>query len=330
MKNLSYKAGHLILNRPEKLNCLNFDLIQELNQAIDLALQDKNIENVFLSGEGKAFCAGGDVVELVQNLKKSSEDGLKFFAAEYQLDYRLATLSKPLWVFAHGAVMGGGLGLYHGAYKRILDPGAILAMPEITIGLFPDVGATYFLNKLPTFWGLLLGLTGLRISAGVAKLLGLADHLAVRSDWSAIQNNLESISALDKDPTPQDLHFKTRIESELAQHIDWSDLKSFDAFARGYHGYAPLEAAFKQYTHGSPTSVAVIHHQLLAGKKMSLKQALDQDLLLAKSFLQKPDFFEGVRALLIDKDKNPQWSPKQLSDIDQVQIQKYFMPEEAL
>jgi enoyl-CoA hydratase/carnithine racemase len=329
MKYLSYHQGHLTLKRPDKLNCLHSDLIQEMHQALDLALADQTVKTVILTGEGKAFCAGGDVVELVQNLKSSELKGTDFFALEYQLDYRLATLSKPLFVFGHGAVMGGGLGLYQGASKRILDPKAMLAMPEIAIGLFPDVGATYFLNQLPKFWGMLLGLTGMRVSGGVAKLLGFADHLIEQEDWSSIIEKAQKGGTIDwpsyeKVPTQDERTFKQVIETELARGLDWSDLNSFDSFARNYQGYAPLEAAFKQYLHGSPSSAAVIHHQLLSGRNFDLKTAYDQDLVLAKNFLKKKDFFEGVRALLIDKDKKPIWNPSSLQEIKKTEILSYF------
>jgi enoyl-CoA hydratase/carnithine racemase len=329
MKNLSYHQGQLCLQRADKLNCLNHDLILEMNKALDLALADEKVKNVFLSGEGKAFCAGGDVVALVKNLQNAPEEAISFFSIEYELDYRLATLNKPLVVLAHGAVMGGGLGLYQGAQKKILDPGAILAMPEITIGLFPDVGATYFLNRLPSFWGMLVGITGMRISAGVAKLLGFADHLIAQESWPEVTSKLQidlhqDLSSFEVAPTQEDKNFISLIEEALKDSIDWSDLNSFDHFARSFKGFAPLERAFSQYTHGSPSSAAVIHHQLKNGREFSLKQAYDQDLIMAKNFLQKTDFFEGVRALLIDKDKNPHWRPATLREINKKEILSYF------
>jgi enoyl-CoA hydratase/carnithine racemase len=319
--------GLLKLNRPDKLNCLNSSLISSLNHILEEWKTDGRVQKVVLSGKGKAFCAGGDVVALIQAHRQGRSDGHKFFEREYEVDLKIARYPKPFIVLGHGPVMGGGIGLFQGAGERILDPNAVLAMPEITIGLFPDVGATYFLNQLPSFWGFLLALTGMRLSASVALSLGLADGLISKELWPQAIDRLKDQAELKEQYEPLDplaREFVVTVEGELAQLFPWPGLEAFDQLARTYKGFAPLEQAFKTYCHGSPTSAAVIERQLLRGQELTLEEAYEKEAQMARAFLQHHDFHEGVRALLIDKDHAPKWKPSSLKEICQEHITHHF------
>lgn len=319
--------GILKLNRPEKLNCLNYSIIEKLAKILDEWKDGSRIEHVVLQGKGRAFCAGGDVVALVEAWNKGDKGAADFFEKEYEVDGKIATYPKPLSVFGHGAVMGGGIGLLQGARFRYLDPDALLAMPEVTIGLFPDVGASYFLNQLPHCWGFLLGLTGMRLSAGVAVVLGLADGLISKDQWPRALGAIGDREDLDEyliAPTAQDREFVEDVQREMSDFFPWPGLKEFDQFARGYKGVAALEKAFAQYLNGSPTSAAVIERQLLRGQELTLEEAYAKEAKMARAFMVQNDFREGVRALLIDKDQKPRWSPARLAEVTPEHINQHF------
>lgn len=319
--------GTIALNRPDKLNCLNLEMVQTFLTVLEAWESDERIQRVVLKGQGKAFCAGGDVVALVEAWKRGEREAANFFAEEYKLDHKLATYPKPLLVLGHGAVMGGGWGLFQGGACRVLDPKALLAMPEVTIGLFPDVGATYFLNRLPKFWGLLIALTGMRLSAGVAVLLGLAEGLVEQKDWERLEDEWAQsgqVSSLFLEPTQQDREFIEQVELAASSLFPWPGLKAFDQWARTPKEFAPLEQSLKTYRAGSPTSAAVIERQLLRGQDLTLEEAYRQEVVMAKRFLEHHDFFEGVRALLIDKDKQPQWQPDRLELVSKELVKAHF------
>ncbi len=324
--------GLITLNRPQKLNSLNRAMIDSLMSVLTEWESDDDIEYVSLEGAGKAFCAGGDVVSLIQAYQKGDKQAADFFAREYAVDLKIARYQKPLVAWSHGATMGGGLGLFQGASHRVVCDTSVLAMPEITIGFFPDVGATSFLNQLPGAWGFLMGMTGFRLSGGMAQILGFAETLLSKEKWEDCRAQLRKhphelaqiLSESCKEPSQQDREAVEQINELLRPFSPWPGLTSFDDFIRTHADHPLLKQAAHQYLHGSPTSIAVIERQLLRGLGMPLEEAYEHEARMAQKFMDHHDFFEGVRALLIDKDQKPEWQPASLSEIDHDYLQGHF------
>lgn len=320
------------LNRPEKLNSLNLSMIRSLTKVIELAKEDSKTYLLYLKARGdRAFCAGGDILSLYQEMKNPMPQELSFFHEEYALDYLIHQLDKTLICYAAGICMGGGMGLFMGAKHRLVDETSLLAMPEISIGLFPDVGATYFLNQLPPPWGWVMGLTGLRVPGYIACKIGLADWLMEAQEKNKFetqlsaspQDYLELIKAFSRELSEEEEQDFSILNKEI-QAIDTSSLKKFDEQARKGAKHPLLQQAFKSYLNGSPTSAAVIFRQLKSGANLSLYEAFEREKRMAKSFMKQHDFKEGIRALLVDKDKNPQWRPSSLELVCDEVVNAHF------
>ncbi|OHX14776.1 enoyl-CoA hydratase [Chromobacterium sphagni] len=348
---IATRAGQRIaiatLNAERSLNALSLDMIRLLDARLTIWQRDEGIVAVVLRGAGeRAFCAGGDVRGLREKLLAEPHYphpyAVDFFTEEYTLDHRIHCYPKPLIVWGSGIVMGGGLGLMAGAGHRVVTSATRIAMPEITIGLYPDVGGSWFLQRMPARLGLFLALTGAPLNARDALIANLADHVLAadaypellqtlqEADWSGDASNHPSrVSAL-----------LNQLEGKLgdalpASNVERNLLAVHRLMNRGdlaAVGAALLETAFedpwladaaKNFRHGSPTSAAVSWEMLRRAKHMSLAEALRMELVLSLNFCARPDFAEGVRALLVDKDRNPRWS-RQLADIDQSWINGHF------
>lgn len=332
------KIGLARLNSEKSLNALSLDMILLLTPQLQAWQADDSIACVWLEGAGeKAFCAGGDIVAMYHAMAAMPEEPVKevvdFFHAEYRLDYLIQTYQKPLLVWGDGFVMGGGMGLMNGASHRVVTERSRLAMPEISIGLYPDVGATYFLSKLPDNMGLFLGLTAAQVNAADALYLGMADF-AIASDmrdntlqaltnasWSDDRDlNLATLSdtllqrKLGDDKMPNaDLSDRRELISKL---MTGADIQSVCAQFLAHQtddkilsrGQATLAA-------GCPLTAHIVWQQLQFGGELSLADAFRLELTLSVNCAAKGDFREGVRALLIDKDRNPQWSHHDIADV---------------
>lgn len=335
--------GHITLNSEKTLNALNQDMVDQMFTLLEQWKENEHISCVMISGSGhKAFCAGGDIKSLYLN----PESCTYFFISEYRLDYTIHTYPKPIITWNSGITMGGGMGLMNGASCRIVTPNSILAMPEITIGLYPDVGATYFFNKLPSGVAFFLALTGARINAQDALELGLADFCLPQDtkeeelirilgfqEWSsdAKENKLKITKVLSS------LSIESKVSSLTAPYRD--HLKKLDniqnalEFRELIESFPPSEWIDKcreTFSKGSPSSAGIIIEQLKRGRPLGLKEAFESELNLSVHCSLKPDFREGVRALLIDKDQAPKWSPANLEDVTQEWIESYFTPLEHI
>jgi len=350
------------LNAAKSLNALSLPMILLLTEQLTLWDNSKDVVVVVLKGSGdKAFCAGGDVVSLYQHLKDESypisDEGIKssqvidFFKSEYHLDQLIHNFTKPILAWANGYVMGGGVGLMAGASHRVSTEKTLMAMPEVTIGLYPDVGATWFLNKMPDNIGLFLGLTGAMFNGVDARQLGLADHLVNSEDYSVIQEKLISINwqtetqnhkylenllaefTLCKENQPDSLVIKhSAAISEVTRFDKISDIYHAiisDEFLSGVESENDnkwLDQTQQKLLNGSPLSAAIIHEQLKRYNHYTLAQCFESELNLSLRCCQQTEFSEGVRALLVDKDKNPQWRYMNISDIDKNTIEWFFKP----
>lgn len=334
------QIGVVTLNVEKALNSLNLTMVNAMMQQLLQWQNDENIAMVMLDGAGeKAFCAGGDVRAIYHASLKApgevTEQAETFFEREYRLDYLLHTLGKPVMVWGDGIVMGGGLGLMAGASHRVLTERSRIAMPEVTIGLYPDVGGSYFLNRMPGKTGLFLGLTAYNMNAGDAKYVGvgnhylncdskepLLDHLATLSwsDDSELNHRLltEQLNAMEQEvsvPLPLG-----QLEAKQAEVDELMTGSLVEVITRVSHFDCQdswLERPLKTLLSGSPVSWHLIYHQAQLGTSLSLAEVFKFELGCSVNCCAIGDFSEGVRALLIDKDRQPKWRYQDVSAVPQ-------------
>ncbi|MCH8531684.1 MAG: enoyl-CoA hydratase/isomerase family protein [Saccharospirillum sp.] len=324
----------LRLNRPRALNALNLELIEALRHAVEQALEDDSIQTLWLeSTEQKAFCAGGDIKAVAAALANKTADqqrqeGYRYFLAEYHLDALLANCPKPLVVWAPGLVMGGGWGLFAGGHKRLLSPTSLMAMPELSIGLFPDVGAAHFLQQPDWRLGTLIGISGIRLSAPEAVALGYADALIEdEASIETLKHHLAEGQALSEWQAPpleqkEDIQntWNTALNSlPEANLADWMQHIQ-------QHDFAPFQQAADHWKTGSMLSVTLTWHHFRKLRNATRVQVLEQDLIVGAHACSEREFAEGVRALLIDKDKNPQWLYPTIESVPFNLIERFYRP----
>jgi len=357
------KIGVITLNSPKSLNALSGDMISLLYPQLIAWQKQKDIAAVFLQGEGeKAFCAGGDIVHLYnameskQTIRTSGEQKTalinernfapeieQYFTQEYQLDYLIHTFDKPFIVWGSGIVMGGGLGMLVGGSHRVVTESSRIAMPEISIGLFPDVGGSYFLNKMPSGCGLFLALTGASINAADAKYCHLADYFVEQQYKDNLINQLKTINWGDTVPLNHDK------VSQILQEFDQGSASKLPASPLREHQTLItqltekqeltdivtailsvdtedkwLSRAQKSLKKGSALSAQLAYSQLQVGKGMTLADCFRMELNLAVKCGHFGEFLEGVRALLIDKDNDPQWHYPSVKLIDSEVLDWFF------
>jgi enoyl-CoA hydratase/carnithine racemase len=344
------RIGFARLNAGQSLNALSQSMIDLLGPKLSAWAEDPAIACVVLLGSGdRAFCAGGDVVSLYRSMQDRSNGpnqlAERFFESEYRLDHQIHTYPKPILCWGHGIVMGGGLGLMAGASHRVVTERSRIAMPEVGIGFYPEVGATWFLNRMPGRIGLYLGLTGASINAADALYVGLADHFLLSEQQDAVFAALESVDwAEEPELNHERLACLLRHQAaanqdrkpaskvmELRDVIDRvTDRRSvagiLDALRANQHADEWIAQSLKSLEAGSPTSARVVVEQLQRGRHLSLKEAFILELNMSIQFIRQSDFAEGVRALLVDKDRNPQWRPARLEDVTDASIATYFQP----
>ncbi|MBR9911366.1 MAG: enoyl-CoA hydratase/isomerase family protein [Gammaproteobacteria bacterium] len=339
-----YRVGLATLNAPKSLNALTRDMVDILLPQLQQWQADDSIACVVLRGSGdKGFCAGGDVVQLRNSSLAGDGAAAAFFEQEYRLDYLIHTYSKPIVVWGHGIVMGGGLGLLAGASHRVVTAKTRLAMPEVTIGLYPDVGGSWFLNKMPGRSGLFVALTGVSINAGDTLYLGLADHFLAHEQWAEFIAALGDMSWAEPVSHSVDL---TRLlqglstsageppVSAVREHYDviqamtaGPTLEEIVSAITAYSGDDKwLAGAAKTLASGCPTTVYLIAEQLKRSLHMSLREAFQMELVLSANCMGFPNFAEGVRALLVDKDQQPKFEPATLAAVTPELVAAHFVP----
>ncbi|NPU93165.1 MAG: enoyl-CoA hydratase/isomerase family protein [Gammaproteobacteria bacterium] len=346
------KIGVATLNAEKKLNSLSVEMVGLLRPQLQQWEQDDSIVCVWLQGAGeKACCAGGDIRNLYDRIKEVGPEQAAdycqaFFENEYRLDYQIHRFSKPLIVWGHGIVMGGGIGLMSGASHRVVTETSRLAMPEIGIGLYPDVGGTWFLNHAPGRSGLFLGLTGANINAADALFVGMADRFvpsgkkgavlqALQSaQWHDVANRLEA--KLNHGVVSHVLREHEALEqlpaSPVRQHFDLiQQLTDGDACADLVAKICALQTddpwlgkAVATLKKGCPTTAHLVYEQLQRGKKLSLEGVFQMELITSVQCCLHPDFPEGVRALLVDKDGNPKWRHDSVAAVPANWVEQHF------
>ncbi|CUS49303.1 MAG: Enoyl-CoA hydratase/carnithine racemase [Idiomarinaceae bacterium HL-53] len=347
------RIGVATLNSERSLNALSLEMIELLEPQLKAWEQDPGIVCVWLDGAGeKAFCAGGDIVKMyhatkdlvVENTEaeiEPVEEVVNFFTREYELDHQIRTYAKPIIVWGHGFVMGGGMGLMNGASHRVVTEQSRLAMPEISIGLYPDVGGTWFLSRLPEGMGLFLGLTATQVNATDALWLGMAD-VAIPSDrkeatqqalLSAEWQSASTINRKVADEALRSVADATAMpEAQLAPiHEAIRTLMSGDSLPgvveqllRFETEDSLLQRAQKTLKHGCPMTAHIIWQQLQHGEQLSLADVFRLELTLSVNCAMYGDFIEGVRALLIDKDRQPKWRHESVDLVSEADIDAMF------
>ena len=358
------KIGVITLNSPKSLNALSGAMAALLYPKLITWQKQKDIAAVFLQGEGeKAFCAGGDIVHLhsamKSNVVKSNDasgiiDKLKaennfapeieaYFTLEYQLDFLIHTFNKPFIVWGSGIVMGGGVGMLVGASHRVVTESSRIAMPEVGIGLFPDVGGSYFLNKMPAGCGLFLALTGASINAADAKYCQLADYFVEQQHKDDLLTQLTAINWGETIPLNHDKasQLLQKFERKAASKLPNSPLKDHQKLINHLvknDNLSDILAAIlsvetddkwfsraqKSLQRASALSAQIAFVQINKGKGMSLADCFRMELNLAVKSGYFGEFLEGVRALLIDKDNKPQWHYSSVELIEPEVIDWFF------
>jgi enoyl-CoA hydratase/carnithine racemase len=337
---ISNHIAFITLNRPEALNALSLDMLFRLRTLLGESAADPEVHAVLLQGAGdRAFCAGGDIRALYQSFKSAGSLHRQFFLTEYPLDYALHSYPKPYIVVMDGITMGGGMGIAQGSTLRVVGERTRIAMPEVAIGFFPDVGASYFLSRLPGALGIYLALTGAQIRGADALYCHLAD---VYLTPQAIASLTEDLSKLDwSDDRANDLRrfiharaaqglsapslsrLRIGIDSHFLHPTVRAILASLDAETNAeYSDWARQTAELMRSR--SPTMLCVTLRQLQRGKTMSLGACLRMELSMAQQCLEQGDFIEGVRALLIDKDNAPRWTPNRIEDVTDSMVDVFF------
>lgn len=343
------RIGYAQLNAEKSLNALSLPMIRLLDPQLQRWAADPAIACVVLHGAGdKAFCAGGDVRSLYRAIldhrgPPPNAANLEFFDEEYRLDLRIHQYPKPLLVWGSGIVMGGGLGLMAGASHRVVTETSRVAMPEISIGLFPDVGGSWFLRRMPGRMGLFLALTGASINGHDLLVAGLGDHFVRAADREAIFDQLVALEWSGSADANRALlgallqDFSAQAQallpaSALQQHAQaietltaGASLREVHAAITGYAGDEPwLKKAAATLAAGSPTTAALVWALRERCVSMSLAEVLRLELMVALQCCAHPDFAEGVRALLIDKDNAPQWTPATLAEVTPAWVAEHF------
>ncbi|APA74838.2 enoyl-CoA hydratase/isomerase family protein [Mycobacterium avium subsp. hominissuis] len=323
-------VGLITLNRPKAINSLNQPMIDALSAVLTDWARDDKVRAVLLSGAGeRGLCAGGDVVSIYHSARKDGVEARRFWRDEYQLNAQISEFAKPYVAVMDGIVMGGGVGVSAHANTRVVTDTSKVAMPEVGIGFIPDVGGVYLLSRAPGGLGLHAALTGAPFSGADAIAMGFADHYVPHADVEAFRRAVVADgveSALAKyavEPPP----------GELAAQRDWIDecyagqtVEDIVAALRA-HGASPAHDAADLIATRSPIALSVTLAAVRRAADLpTLKDILVQDYRVSSASLRSHDLVEGIRAQLIDKDRNPQWSPARLADVTAADVEAYFAP----
>jgi len=316
--------GLLTLNRPNALNALDHGVILAISTQLQAWATDDTVKTVAIRGEGaRAFCSGGDIRAVQQWVVAGSDEGVGLLRDEYQMNALIGAYPKPYIALIHGICMGGGAGVsVHGKY-RLADASLSFAMPETGIGFIPDVGASFFLSRLPDEMGMYLGLTGSPIGLADALDVGLMTHAVNQTDFDAVLQALaqgRDFTPFVKKPKPGPLAVhRKRIATLFAAPSVEAILERLDRDGSDFATDAAQTIRMR-----SPTSLKLVFRQLREARGLNLKQCLAMEFRVANRVLPGHDFREGVRAALIDKDRNPKWQPASLAGVGD--LDAFFAP----
>ena len=319
------RIGRIVLNRLNALNALDIGMIRACTAALHEWQDDPHVHAVVIEGAGdRAFCAGGDIRAIRQHHLENRPDLVEaFFSEEYALNYLIATYPKPYIALVDGICMGGGIGVsVHGAY-RVATESAVFAMPETAIGFLPDIGATYFLPRLPGRVGFYLALTGTRMVGADAVHAGLATQFTPREQLAALSGELAAdgpaVLARYAAPLPPFSLAPHRaiIDTAFGAASMAAVLHLLENASDGFSG--DTAATLRTM---SPSSLVWSLRLLQSGADRTLRQCLDAELRATRTITPHHEFIEGVRAMVVDKDRQPRWQPSRVEDVDPAEIDR--------
>lgn len=342
----NFKIGVITLNSPNNLNALSYDMTKAMYQQLKQWADQSEIAFVFLhSSLAKAFCAGGDVRHVVEtcclHFGKSDEFVQRFFSQEYQLDDLIHHYPKPIIGWGEGYVLGGGMGLFQGCSIRVVTQTSKLAMPEINIGLFPDVGAAWFLSRIPQRIGLFLALTASMVNANDALFIDWADRFLLNEqkadllkvlqqvDWQQdVEKKLQGFfkyfeqQAISQLPSPI---WQPRLQI-IKEALNQEDLPAICKAIVNLQetGDEVFVTAAKTLAEGCPMTAWLTWEQLRRLSRCSITEVLEMDYILVQNCCKRRDFLEGVRAKLIDKDNKPNWCWKTVEEVPYNEVIAHF------
>jgi enoyl-CoA hydratase len=323
-------VGLITLNRPKAINSLNQPMVDALSAILTRWEADDAVRSVVLSGAGdRGLCAGGDVVAVYNSARADGAEARRFWRDEYLLNGQVGRFAKPYVSLMDGIVMGGGVGVSAHANTRVVTETSKIAMPEVGIGFIPDVGGAFLLSRAPGALGLHAALTGAPFSGADAIAMGFADHYVPHSELEAfaaaiVSDGIESALAGHAIEAPP---------SDLAAQRDWIDecfagdtVEDIVAALRG-HDAGPANDAANLIASRSPIAVSVALEAVRRAAKLeTLEDVLIQDYRVSSASARSHDLVEGIRAQIIDKDRNPKWSPATLAAVSAADIDAYFAP----
>jgi enoyl-CoA hydratase len=330
-------AGRIHLNKPQTLNALTPSMCAAMHEHLDRWASDPDVHLVIVTGAGdRAFCAGGDVRRVCEVGREDPVKARDFFLIEYAMDAAIVNFPKPYISVIDGIVMGGGLGISVNGGFRVMSEHVMAAMPETGIGLLPDVGATAFLNACPGRIGLYLGLTGARMDTADAIHAGMGTHFVPRERLSSMIASLTEakymgdpfaivegiVGRFAGDPGPSKLRAR---QQEIDRLFAADGIEDILAALDGDGSEFASETA-KTLRRMSPTSMKITARQLTRHKGISPIEALKLEYRMVCHVLERHDFYEGIRAALIDKDRNPKWDPATPEGVSGSEVDAHFAP----
>ncbi len=324
------RAGVVTLTRPKALNAVTHAMVKALDKALHAWERDHGVDVVVVKAEGRAFSAGGDILH-VYEAGRSGKPPIDFFADEYRLNAHIARFRKPYVSLIDGIVMGGGVGIsFHGSH-RVMTENALFAMPEVGIGFFPDVGASHLLPDLGGSFGMYLALTGNRIRYGDALWSGLATHTIKAEDQPGVLAGLAETG--DPESVLRGYFVSAKRETgrpaleAIARHFSQASLSDIiDSLQRAAVTDEFAAKTLATIKTRSPTSIRVAWRQISAGQTLSMDECMKMEFRILNRMLTGHDFYEGIRAVIIDKGSVPQWRPESLDAVVDAQVDAYFAP----
>jgi enoyl-CoA hydratase len=332
-------AGVIHLNRPKALNALTLEMTRGISAALDAFEADPKVALILLEGAGpRGLCAGGDIRSLYESARAGGDLGKIFWREEYILNARIASFPKPYVAFMDGIVMGGGIGLSAHSSHRIVTDKTKAGMPEVAVGFFPDVGGTWLLSRAPGELGTYFGLTGTTMTGADAVYAGLADVLIASDQWPALRQALTGASETTDARAVRaiiDGFASTVVAPIAAQQQTIDALFGHDTIeeivtALAHHNSGLAQSALQSMLGNSPTGLKLTLKLLrMARRSASLEECLTREYAAALEIFVNHDFPEGIRAAVIDKDRNPHWMPARIEAVTPEIIARYFVPRGA-
>jgi enoyl-CoA hydratase len=313
-------VARVVLNRPDALNALTLEMCLALNAWLSEWQDDRSVDTVLVRGQGsRAFCAGGDIRRLYE--ERGGDYPRQFYRAEYRLNARLHRFSKPYVAFLDGIVMGGGVGVsVHGSH-RIATEHTQFAMPETGIGLFPDVGGSYFLSRCPGALGMYLGLTGARLAAADAIYCGIAQYVAPGESWKVLSGTASLARIAQPPASPLLARHRALIDRCFSKSSVEEILAALEADQDRFASETLAVLAAK-----SPTSLKITHRQIRLGRDFDFDDCMRMEWRMVNRVIAGHDFYEGTRAAIIDKDHEPHWQPARLEEVTEADVARHFAP----